>query len=286
MIKKIDLPLVSIALPVYNEGKFIQETIESLLAQDYGNFEIIISDNASNDNTSQICESYSRKYSNIKYIRQEKNIGPSENSSFLAKTAKGKYYMLAAGHDKWSANLISQSVQALETNPNANIAFSTPIWIDENGNFLDKHSGWYDTRGLQAVARFFMVFWGSMNPILGVMRLTDLPKLRKNYDFVGGDLVMLLELAMAGEFLHVTDACFYRRQNRPPEKFYQRVKRYKSKEVRLAKSISKIFPLSKLPLEICNSVLSSKIGLLNKLLIFLILIPSLPSRYFIGRKYS
>ncbi len=69
------MPKVTIGLPVYNGEKFLNEKIDSLLKQTFSDFEIIISDNASSDNTKIICEKYLKKDNRIKYYRQEKNIG-------------------------------------------------------------------------------------------------------------------------------------------------------------------------------------------------------------------
>ena len=57
-----DLPLVSIGMPVCNEGRFIKESLDALVHQDYTNIELIISDNASNDDTGEICRQYAEQY--------------------------------------------------------------------------------------------------------------------------------------------------------------------------------------------------------------------------------
>lgn len=282
---KENMPLVSIVFPLYNEGRFIRETLESITQQDYENIEIIISDNASTDNTADVCREFAEKDPRIIFIQQETNIGPARNAFIIARMAKGKYYMMGAGHDKWSANLIGQSVRALEERPSATVAFPTSVWIDENGERMNKHSGWYDTRGLDPVARFFNVFWGTMNPIVGVMRLDKVPKRKEPYNFVGGDLVMLSNLALEGEFIHITDAFFYRRQNRPTESFQQRMNRFKSKQVKLtSSSFYKLFPLAKLPFELTKTILNSNTRFIHKFFLLLILIPAMPARYFLGKK--
>ena len=73
------IPLVSIGLPVYNGERYLAEAIESLLAQDYQNIEIIICDNASIDTTPQICQQFQQKDSRIQYFQNKTNIGASNN---------------------------------------------------------------------------------------------------------------------------------------------------------------------------------------------------------------
>ena len=87
-------PLVSIGMPTYNGSKYIRQALVSLINQSYRNFELIISDNASTDNTEAICKEYRRRDKRIKYIRQKKNIGPINNFNFVLKEAKGEYCVL------------------------------------------------------------------------------------------------------------------------------------------------------------------------------------------------
>ena len=193
--------------------------------------------------------------------------------------------MWAAGHDKWSTNLISQCLELLKQTPKASIAYGTPVWIGEKGEHINKISGWYDTRGCNIVIRFLSAFWGSMNPILGVIRREHLPDFTKNYNFVGTDLVLLTDLALKGEFIHATDAIFFRRQNRPAENYQDKLNRYKSSDTLISNTFfSKLFPLTKLPVELLRTVLQAEISLSEKIFIIIILIPSLPIKYVLGRK--
>ncbi len=280
----VSSPLVTIALPIYNEEKHIEETLHSIINQDYANLEILIFDNHSTDRTGINCQEFAQKDQRIRYHCHEKNIGAGANHILSLEKAHGKYFMWAAGHDRWSTNLVSEAVSLLENHETATIAFGTSTWIDEDGNQVAKCSGWYDTRGLNPVARFFMVFWGSMNPILGIFRRKDLPDLKK-YNFVGADLVVLAELSLKGEFIHAAKSTFYRRQNRAVENHNQRMKRYKSKEMQIAdSSFFKLFPMTKLPFELIRIVLQAKIGFLEKICLATLLLPSLPIRYILGKK--
>jgi len=92
---------VSIGLPVYNAEKFIEKRIESILNQSFTDFELIISDNASTDNTSQICNEFSKKDGRIRYIRQPKNMGAILNYKFVLQQAHEKYFAWASADDFW-----------------------------------------------------------------------------------------------------------------------------------------------------------------------------------------
>ncbi|WP_181039128.1 glycosyltransferase family 2 protein, partial [Brachyspira murdochii] len=106
-------PLVSILIPTFNRAMLLKRAVESVLKQDYHNIEIIISDNASEDNTTDIVNSFSSEI--IKYIKREKNIGPVLNGIEGYKNVSGKYYMLLCDDDYLvSRTFISNAVEVME----------------------------------------------------------------------------------------------------------------------------------------------------------------------------
>jgi glycosyltransferase involved in cell wall biosynthesis len=108
-------PLVTIGMPVYNEDRFLERALESLLNQDYENIRILISDNASTDGTGEIGTRVARANERITYSRTDLNIGATANLRRVQAMATGKYFMWAAGHDEWSENLVSESVAGPRT---------------------------------------------------------------------------------------------------------------------------------------------------------------------------
>ncbi len=99
-------PRLSIGMPVYNGEAYLREAIDSLLAQTAGDFELIISDNASTDSTPVICHAYAVKDPRVRYIRQEVNLGAAGNFIFVLKAARHEYFMWAACDDTWSTNWV------------------------------------------------------------------------------------------------------------------------------------------------------------------------------------
>lgn len=286
MIEKITpgLPLVSIGIPVYNEDRFLEESLLSLLSQDYQNMEIIISDNASTDKTEEICREFCKRDNRVQYHRFNNNQGATVNFRKVVDLAKGRYFMWAAGHDLWSPNLISECTGVLENHPDGVIAFGSCTWIDASGKPMARASGWTDTRGMDPVARFFSAFWGNMHPILGVIRLDALRRTRI-LACIGSDLLMLSELALMGHFIHSHSASWFRREFRENETYQDRMKRYRSTEYGLSRSwLDRFFPVVRLPIELFKTVLRSRVSWFEKLGILGILIPSLPVKYVIGRR--
>lgn len=128
---------VSIGMPVYNGEKFLREALDSLLSQTYQNFELIISDNASTDETERICLEYAQKDSRIRYIRQLINNGPIANFQFVLDKAEGEYFMWAAHDDIWDSSFIEAGVDALLANTANVAAFGRVRYVKrEVGMFL------------------------------------------------------------------------------------------------------------------------------------------------------
>jgi glycosyltransferase involved in cell wall biosynthesis len=92
-------PKVSIGMPVYNGEKFIREALDSLVVQTFTDFELIISDNASTDNTESICHEYAARDARIRYVRQPVNKGPLVNFQYVLENAIGEYFVFNAADD-------------------------------------------------------------------------------------------------------------------------------------------------------------------------------------------
>lgn len=284
MTAATEKPLVTIGVVVHNEDRFIWETIDSLFAQDYENLEIVICDNCSTDETGDICAEAARVDPRVRCIRHTKNIGAPANSIFALEQARGKYFMWASGHDTWAPDLVGKCVDALESRPAAAIAYGASTWIDRQGIELGKESGWYDTRGLDPMLRFFFAFWGNPHPILGVIRTQYLRDIPRIFTCIGADQILLTDLALRGDFIHVRDTSWCRRQPRAEEDYNEKLKRYTSNEFGMAGSwIDRKLPLLRLPVEQTRSVLRSNIGWFRKVSVLLALFPAFLVRYLAGR---
>jgi glycosyltransferase involved in cell wall biosynthesis len=272
-------------MPIYNEAKFLQGSLSSLRAQDYGNIRILISDNASTDATGEIGAQAAANDARITYTRSAKNIGVAANFRQVLEAAEGKYFMWAAGHDEWSQDLISASVATLESNEEASLAFATSYWINAAGERENRDTDYPDTRGMSLFGRFFTVFWGNMHPVLGVIRLDKLRLTGSIQSFAGADLVLLSELVLMGDFVQAPNAWWHRRDVRTRESHSQRMKRYTDEEYGHANTaLDRRFPLLRLPLALMGVVINARIAWLQKALLLIALVPCLPLRYIIGRR--
>ena len=107
------VPTVSIGMPVFNGENFVCEAIDSLLAQSFTDFELLISDNASSDRTQAICEAYAARDRRIRYVRQDQNIGAGRNFEFVLDHTRGQFFMWAAHDDVWAANWLEVLVEQM-----------------------------------------------------------------------------------------------------------------------------------------------------------------------------
>lgn len=134
---------ISIVLPTYNGEKFIRESIESLLNQTYKNWELIIVNDCSTDNTLNIINEYAQKDSRIRIYNNEvnKRIAASLNVGFSQAT--GEYYTWTSDDNMFKPNAIEVLAKYLDENPEIDLVSSRYDVIDEEGNFVkisDKHN--------------------------------------------------------------------------------------------------------------------------------------------------
>jgi glycosyltransferase involved in cell wall biosynthesis len=178
-------PLITIGLPVYNGGNYLESAIESLLRQEYKNFEIIISDNASNDNTEELCLFYAKKDKRIKYHRQDRNIDTIENFKWVLDQASSQYYfMWAAADDKRSPDFLSLALRVMDENPDVGLVFCDFITTNLiSGNFV-KNNISFSVSEKSLNRLFFRLKNECPSLIYGLHRIHLLKKINiESYDF-------------------------------------------------------------------------------------------------------
>ena len=129
-----DLPFITVFTPNYNKSKFLVETIESVLNQTYTNFEYIIIDDCSTDNSWEIIQSYAAKDDRIKAYRNELNceIVETRNRGLNHSSDDAKYFAIIDSDDVATPDRLHSQVKFLEDNPEYGMVGSDVIIIDEN----------------------------------------------------------------------------------------------------------------------------------------------------------
>jgi teichuronic acid biosynthesis glycosyltransferase TuaG len=137
IIPSYEQNLVSIITPSYNSARFISETIESVLAQTYQNWEMLITDDCSSDNSIELIGSFTERDSRIKLFRVEKNIGAAEARNVSLSHARGKYIAFLDSDDLWCPEKLKRQTTYMQEN---SFAFTMTAYetMSENGYLLNR----------------------------------------------------------------------------------------------------------------------------------------------------
>src|SRR5262249_36899823 len=147
-------PRVSIGMPVYHGEPFLKEALDSILAQTYSDFELIISDNASTDRTQEICTAYAAKDKRIQYSRNDKNLGAAKNYNRVFELSSGEYFKWAAHDDICAPDFLVRCITVLDQDPSVVLCYPREIGIDEQGKFLGNRPYKLDTSLTKPSERF------------------------------------------------------------------------------------------------------------------------------------
>jgi glycosyltransferase involved in cell wall biosynthesis len=210
---RVRAPRVSVAVPVYNGEPFIGEALDSIAAQTFPDYEVIISDNASQDGTESICRAYAARDPRVRYLRNERNVGLARNFQQLVRLASGEYFKLANADDVSDPRLLSECVAVLDAHPEVVLCYGKSVLIDERSLPLRPYHDGLDLRDPRAVARFRAAAEraGLVNLLQGVMRTAALRRTGLLGTFTASDMVLVAELTLYGQFHELPEVLFYRR---------------------------------------------------------------------------
>ena len=208
-------PRVTIAIPVYNGEQFLQETIDSIVAQTFTDYEVIISDNASTDRTAEICREYAARDPRVRYVRQERNVGLARNYEHLVRLAGGEYFKLANADDLCDRRLVQQCVEVLDAHPEAVLCYGKTVLIDAKGDVIRHHEDNLDLRQPRAADRFRLALQRLqlVNVLEGVIRTASLRRTGLLGTYVAADMALVPELTLHGQFHELPEFLFYRRMH-------------------------------------------------------------------------
>lgn len=136
MKNKRDKPLISIVMPVYNAGDFLVDSIESILDQTYDNFEFIIVDDASTDNSWQIIQTYAQKDNRIKAFQNDKNSGVSSTTNFAISKTKGQFIARMDADDVSFPNRLEKQLNFLQKNKDTIAVGGQCVVIDKQNQVI------------------------------------------------------------------------------------------------------------------------------------------------------
>jgi glycosyltransferase involved in cell wall biosynthesis len=247
-------PKVSIGMPVYNAEAYLQEALDSLVAQTMDDFEIVISDNASTDATEEMCRAHAHKDDRIRYFRNRENCGVIRNFNSVFRLSKGQYFKWAASDDVCGEEYLQRAVEILDRDPSVVLVWAKTVGIDELGervplpsevSDLNSPHSVYSPDPVVRLRRLLRNMWWVDGPFYGVVRAEALAQTRWVHPpHPSGDQILLTELSLKGRFYEIPEELFFTRVH--PTKTSRRHNSLRERAIVLADERSANGPLGQL----------------------------------------
>jgi len=193
-------PLVSIGVPVFNSIDNIERVLSCIENQTYSNLEIVISDNASIDGTSEICQRFSKTDDRCTYFRFDKNVGAPKNFNATYLNSKGKFFLWLASDDEINASFIESGVRYLTDNPEVILAApETEMVLRSSETLVCSYAGSSLGSDLKGLRRFSESYKNlPMIWMYGLFRSELLSKTSLLKPIIGSDVAFMQEVALLG----------------------------------------------------------------------------------------
>jgi glycosyltransferase involved in cell wall biosynthesis len=203
-------PRVSIGLPVYNGERFLSTAIDSILAQNFGDFELIIADNASTDGTSEIAAKYAARDERILIHSSDVNRGAAWNFNRCVHLARGHYFKWVAHDDELEPTWLSRCAQIMDSEPDVVLCYSRTLQIDADGAVIRELPSWsaLDESPRRRVSRALLSM-SNATAMFGLTRRVELLRTRLERSYGASDRALIAQLALMGK-LHEVPAFLFR----------------------------------------------------------------------------
>lgn len=206
---------VIIGLPVFNGQRYLGAAIESHLAQSFGDFELVVSDNGSTDATRQICEDYARKDPRVRYLRSQENRGILWNHRRVLEAIRApeQYFRWAGADDILEPGLLQEMFAVLSTRPEVEGVMPATKNIDEHGQTIGSMPTTLDIPFDDPYLRARHVLLSNFQHVIayGLLRASTLRRMRTGPNYPGWDPIFLWELALNGQLVQTQDKALLRR---------------------------------------------------------------------------
>jgi len=219
-------PRVSIGLPVYNGEPFLAAALDSLLAQEFTDFEVIVCDNASTDRTPEICRAYAERDPRIHYHRNPENIGAAGNYNKVFGLARGAYFKWMAHDDLLEPEYLRRCVEVLDAAPpSVVLCFPRRVLMDAQDRVLRRCvfvprrpaaaptgvPGAAEIRDLRFTEMICLENSEIPPIVFGLMRTEVLRRTGLIGRFIAADLVLVAEMCLRGQVWQVPEFLFRQR---------------------------------------------------------------------------
>ncbi len=217
------MPRVSIGLPVRNGENYLVAALDSICSQTFRDFDVLISDNGSDDRTELIARSYAANDPRICYIRHEANLGAAANFNYVFRHTTGDLFHWAAHDDMLAPDFLEKCVAAFDKSPDdVVLVYPQTLLIDASGTALRIYKEATRKGGTNPAERLEnLIGPGDYSksllhmcfPVFGLIRRSALRCTSLIANFPRSDTLLLVELALLGPFIELGDALFLRREH-------------------------------------------------------------------------
>lgn len=213
-------PLVTIALPVFNGADSIGDVARRVLDQDYGNIELLISDNASTDTTQDVCRELARSDARVRYHRQPQNVGLINNFEWTKHHCRGEFLRWIGDNDEILPSYVSRCLERFAEDPRLILVTTQIEYVDEHGQTASMR---YDADALRSddpvhrleqVLHLMTTSYLLLDPLYGMARVDAVRPLVHD-QMLRGDEVYATKLALAGPWDHVAEILGHRQRGTP-----------------------------------------------------------------------
>jgi glycosyltransferase involved in cell wall biosynthesis len=207
-------PALSIGLPVFNGANYLAEALDGILSQTFTDFELIVSDNASTDETQAICEQYAARDSRLRYYRASRNMGAAWNHNQVFKLSRGRYFRWSSHDDVCAPAYMARCIEALESHPRVVLAYPRVRLLDAQSRL--GHQLTYSDVACEpdVAARFSSVLRQTgCYAIYGVVRSDVIRKTGLLQGWAAADKNLLARIALHGPFCQVDEHLLYFRSH-------------------------------------------------------------------------
>jgi len=209
-------PRVSFGVPVRDGEDTIRRCLDSILAQEFEDFEVVISDNASDDRTPEILQQYAARDVRIRLFMNDEDIGQIENCNRVVHLSRGEYFRWVGADDWLEPGYASTCVAALDADPRAIVVTTYFGLHDDRGqSYYEKFQGEYLESDLPE-RRFARMLWffhagaSRYEPLYSMMRREVLARTGLLRMMTNADFMLAAELSLIGRFFHVPELLFHR----------------------------------------------------------------------------
>ena len=213
-------PKVVLGMTLYNKAEYLPEAMESLLTQTYGNFRLVLLDDASSGETERIAREYERRDARVRYYRHSTRQAMIATWREVADLARREcpsamYFAWVSDHDRWHPTWLQEMLDQFAAHPDTVLAYPITQRMTPAGEFIDKGPRLFDTAGIADRRARWRHFCdegvGSGDMVYGLMRMDALYKAGVFRTVLRPDRLLVAEMTLHGEIRQVQKPLWFRR---------------------------------------------------------------------------